>query len=202
MSEHSVSVAGIVLAAGASSRMGRNKLLLEVEGEPLVRRSVRTALEAALSPVLVVVGHEAPAVTKVLSNLPCEFVPNVEYQSGINGSVRRGIARVPEDRAAAVVMLADMPYVTAAMLSEMLATYREVRSPLVLSLYGDVQAPPTLYDRSLFPEFVDGEGEGCGKRIVKRHRGEAEVLRWPAAALTDLDRPDDYEGLGTERVAT
>src|SRR5512139_2294808 len=90
-------VAGIVLAAGGSTRMGRNKLLLDAAGEPLVRRVTRQALDAGLAPVIVVVGFEEPLVRQALAGLPCEFVPNPDFAAGINGSVQRGIARVPAD---------------------------------------------------------------------------------------------------------
>ena len=187
-------VAGVVLAAGGSTRMGRNKLLLDAGGEPLVRRVTRQAIAAGLAPVLVVVGYEAARVREALAGLPCEFVENPDYASGINGSVQRGIARVPADAPAAVVILGDMPFVTAAMIRAVADRHRESGAPLVLSLYGDdaVHAPPTLYGRALFAEFGTDAGEGCGKRVVRRHRTEAAELRWPAARLADVDVPADY----------
>ncbi len=71
-----MAIAGILLAAGSATRMGQNKLLLELGGEPLVRRAARTALEAGLAPLLVVVGHEAERVREALAGLPCRFVEN------------------------------------------------------------------------------------------------------------------------------
>lgn len=195
MPDHAAPVAGIVLAAGRSARMGRNKLLLDVGGQPLVRRSVHHAISAGLSPVLVVVGFEADRVQRALTGLPYEAVLNPEFERGINGSVQRGIERVPSHCAAAVVTLADMPFVSSTMIAWVVNRYRETRAPLVLSLYGDVQAPPTLYARSVFTEFGEDAGEGCGKRVVKRHRERAAVVQWPLDALADVDRPEDYATL-------
>jgi molybdenum cofactor cytidylyltransferase len=93
---------------------------------------------------------------------------------------------------AAVVMLADMPFVTSAMIETLVEKYRRGSAPLVISDYDGVNAPPMLYDRSLFEELSVPEGHGCGKQVVKRHRQEAESASWPAAALTDLDAPEDY----------
>lgn len=187
------SVAGIVLAAGPSTRMGENKLLLLLDGETVLTRAVRRALAARLDPVIVVLGHEAERAVRALDGLSCRTVVNPDYARGMNSSARTGIAAVPEDAAAAVILLADMPFVTAEMIAATIERYRESDAPLVLSEYGGVQAPPTLYDRSLFAEIGSPEGEGCGKRVVRRHRDEAAALRWPAPALADLDRPEDYE---------
>jgi molybdenum cofactor cytidylyltransferase len=175
------SVAGVVLAAGTSSRMGRNKLLLEVAGKSLLR------------PVLVVLGHESERARRELEGLGCEVVLNAGFQEGIHSSVRTGIAAVPAGCAAAVVLLADMPLVDAEMVRTLIRRYRDGRPLLVVSDYEGVDAPPILYDRPLFVELAVLEGEGCGKRVVKRHSGEAVRIRWPARALTDLDRPEDVE---------
>ena len=194
-------VAGVVLAAGPSTRMGENKLLLRLDGETVLGRAVRRALSAGLDPVLVVLGHEAERARGELDGLPCLPVLNPDYARGLNASARAGIAAVPAEACAAVVLLADMPLVTDRMISTLVERYRESRAPLVISEYGAVQAPPTLYDRSLFAELGGAEGEGCGKRVIRRHRGEAAVVRWPSAALTDLDRPEDYERIKAELEA-
>ena len=188
-------IAGVVLAAGTSARMGRNKLLLRLGGESVVRRAVRRALEAGLEPLLVVLGHDAEAVLAELAGLAVRPVPNPDYALGKSASVRAGIRAVPPEARAAVVMLADMPLVSAGMIVELADRYRRGSAPLVVSRYGDVLAPPMLYDRALFGELAAMAGDGCGKEVVKRHRPEADVVPWPAAALADLDVPADYERL-------
>jgi molybdenum cofactor cytidylyltransferase len=243
-------VAGIVLAAGTSSRMGTNKLLLELGGETLLRRTVRAALAGGLSPVLVVLGHEAERARRELDGLACRTVINPDHAQGITSSLQAGVAaiaaigetaaataptatlaarpapdasrlapdaaRLSPDAAghttdaaapatgtappiarvpAALVLLADMPFVSAEMIAALVARYRATGARLVISDYEGVTAPPMLYDRSLFGELLTMTGGRCGKQVVKRHRAEAEVLSWPAAALADLDAPGDYERL-------
>ena len=188
-------IAGVVLAAGTSSRLGANKLLLRLDAEPLVRRAARQAVEAGLSPVIVVLGHEAERVASALGGLAVETVMNPAYRAGRHGSMQTGIEHVPGDCAAAVVLLGDMPLVTAAMIAGLAERFRRSAEPLVLSLYGEVQAPPTLYARSLFPAIARA-GAGGGREIVLAHRSEAAEIRWPVALLADVDRPEDAARLG------
>lgn len=183
-------IAGVVLAAGSSSRLGRNKLLIELGGETVVRRAAREAIRAGLSPVIVVVGFEAAAVAAELQDLPVETVVNERHAEGLQGSLASGIGRVPAGCEAALVMLADMPLVSASMLAEAVARFRAGHAPLVISLYGEVQAPPTLYSNRLFGALLAADAPG-GRQVVRQHRDQADVLRWPADLGADLDRPED-----------
>jgi molybdenum cofactor cytidylyltransferase len=191
-------VAGVVLAAGTSSRMGRNKLFLSLQGQSVLRRAVGTALAAGLDPVLVVLGHEAEKAQAELDGLRCTTVLNADYAKGINTSLRTGIAAVPDRARAALVMLADMPFVSQSMLETLLERYRASTSPLVVSSYAGVDAPPMLYDRTLFAELLALDGEGCGKKVVKCHRGQSVEVAWPASALKDLDVPADVDVVVSE----
>ena len=182
-------VAGIVLAAGSSVRMGRNKLLLELAGQSVVRRAVSRAL-AVLDPVIVVLGHEAERVRRELAGLSCRVVVNPEHGRGVETSVRAGVAALPAGADAAVMLLADMPLVTPAMLAALLERFRATGAVLVISRYEETIAPPHLYARSLFAELA---AAGSGKAVIGRHRADAEVLTWPAAGLADLDLPADRE---------
>jgi molybdenum cofactor cytidylyltransferase len=173
--------------------MGQNKLLLELNGEPIIRRSVRRAIEAGLHPVVVVLGHDPDAARHALADLDCRTVVNPHFRRGVNRSLWAGVATLSVESAAVVVLLADMPLVTAEMIAVLVDRYREDAAPLVVSEYDGVTAPPILYDRSLFPELGAAEGEGCGKRVVGRHRDQAIVVPWLREALSDLDDPRDYE---------
>jgi molybdenum cofactor cytidylyltransferase len=186
-------LAAVVLAAGSSTRMGRNKLLLDWGGETLVRRAVRAAAGAGVDEVIVVLGHDASRVHAELEGLPCSPVLNPDHAEGAGTSVRTGVRHVSAEVDALVVVLADMPFVTAEMIGTLVRRYRETGAPLVVSHYGDVQAPPTLYDRALFAELLAIPGERCAKQVVRRHEGEAVVVDWPDEALRDIDAPADYD---------
>lgn len=193
-------VAAVVLAAGSSKRMGRNKLLLDLGGETVVRRTVEAALEAGLDPVVVVLGHEAERVGAELDGLACLPVVNPRHPEGAATSVRAGVAEVPGDAAALVIVLADMPFVTGAMLRAMVESYRATRAPVVVSRYGDVEAPPTLFDRSVFPELVTLEGDRCARQVARRHQAGGAFVTWAADALQDLDVAADYERVRARRA--
>ena len=188
-----LSVAGVVLAAGASTRFGRNKLLLHLNADSLARRAAKAALEGGLDPVVVVLGHEADRIGQELSGLPVRVIVNPDYARGMNTSLRAGVAAVPEEAAAVVVLLADMPFVTGDMIMRLVLAYRQTRAPLVASDYEGIHAPPTLYARPLFPELGGPEGDGCGKRVVKRHANETVRVSWPSDRLADVDREEDWE---------
>jgi molybdenum cofactor cytidylyltransferase len=192
-------IAAVVLAAGTSSRLGANKLLMRLDSEPLVRRAARQAAEAGLAPVIVVLGHEAERVAAALDGLAVETIVNPAYRGGMHGSLQTGLSRVPGDCAAAVVLLGDMPLVTVAMIEALAERFRRGTEPLILSLYGEVQAPPTLYARPLFPALAEA-GTGGGREVVVAHRSEAAEVRWPEGLLADVDRPGDAERLGVRRA--
>jgi molybdenum cofactor cytidylyltransferase len=190
-------VAAIVLAAGASRRMGtgRSKMLLELEGESLVRRAARRARDAGLSPVVVVLGHESERVREQLGGLGCDYVVNPDFTGPTSGSLHLGLRRLGADSDAAVIMLGDMVLVSEPMLTGLVAAARGGDAPLVVSRYGAVTAPPLLFRRPLFDELLAWTGEGCGKAVVQSHRNEALFLEWSPALLSDVDTADDFEAV-------
>jgi molybdenum cofactor cytidylyltransferase len=188
-------IAGIVLAAGTSSRMGRNKLLLCVAGETLVRRACGRALAAGLAPLIVVVGHESERVRAALAGLDCHFAINSELESPMSSSLHRGIEALPADFDAAVVMLADMVNVTENMVRALTVAAATSAAPLVSSRYQGTLAPPVLFRRALLPELLASTGEGCGKAVVERHLAHALFIDWPPAALLDVDTPEEFARL-------
>jgi len=190
-----VSIAGIVLAAGASRRMGTNKLLLVLAGESLVRRACRRALAAKLDPVIVVLGHESERVRTALAGLDCRFAYNSNVRTPMSVSLHTGLECLPPDTDAVVVMLADMVHVTARMLRALTAAASTSAAPVLVSRYADTLAPPVLFRRALFPELRATTGEGCGKAVIEHHRTSAHFVDWPLAALGDVDTPEEFANL-------
>lgn len=192
-------VAGIVLAAGFSSRMGRNKLLFEIDGEPIVRRAVRRAQAAGLDPVVVVLGVEAEATAAAIGTGSHRTVVNPEPSRGMTSSLRVGLAAA-EEADAAIMLLADMPFVSREMLVEIRELWERSHPAVVLSAYGEVHAPPTLFDASLFADLLALPDTKCPRAVARRAGDRAVTLSWPADRHRDLDRPEDAAAMGVEPV--
>jgi molybdenum cofactor cytidylyltransferase len=185
--------AAVLLAAGASTRMGSNKLLLEIEGEPMVRRAARRALDAGCAPVVVVTGHEGALVRDALAGLDVRFAATGDPTGPTSASLHAGLRVLPASVSATVVLLADMVRVSASMLRTLIDAGGVGDAPLGVSRYGDVLAPPLLFQRALWPELLAWHGEGCGKAVVHAHATEATMHDWPVELLHDVDTPADYE---------
>jgi molybdenum cofactor cytidylyltransferase len=191
-------ISAVMLAAGASTRMGVQKLLLPVGGEPLVRRAVRKVVDAGFGDVLVVVGSDWAAVLTALDGLPVRHAVNEEYASGMGSSFRTAVAHL-DGSAAAMFALADQPFVTTNEYRTVLDTYRQ-HSPAIVSVrYGDVTAPPHLFEREFFPEL--SQLQHGARPVLERHRDRTLVLQFPPDLLLDIDTPEDYE-LAKSRLAS
>lgn len=183
-------VSAVVLAAGASTRMGRHKLLLPLGGEPIVRRTVRQVAQAGAGDLLVVLGFGHEEVRSALEGLSCRFSVNSEYETGMGSSFRTAVAQLG-DSDAALFALADQPFVAAAHYRRLLEIYRETSAGIICSRYGDVTAPPHLFARRFFPELA--ELVHGARPVLQRHRDETTVVDLPPALLLDIDTPEDYE---------
>jgi molybdenum cofactor cytidylyltransferase len=188
-------IAAIILAAGASSRMGENKMLLPVGGTPMVRRAAQRALDAGLNPVVIVLGKDEALVRDALLGLPVAFAHNADFTGPTSGSLHAGLNALEPAVDATMVMLADMVHISTDMLRALIASAITGAASLEVSRYDDVLAPPLLFRRALWPELLAWHGEGCGKAVVKAHQHEASIHDWPSAALTDIDTPGDYQAL-------
>jgi molybdenum cofactor cytidylyltransferase len=191
-------VSAVVLAAGASTRMGTQKLLLPLEGEPLVRRVVRQVSDAGFDDVLVVLGSEYEQMLRALDGLPVRHALNPDYATGMGSSFRTAVAHLA-DSSAAMFALADQPLVTSTEYRAVLDAYRTHASPIVSVRYGDVMAPPHLFAREFFPELA--ALEHGARPVLLRHRGQTTVLTFSPDLLMDIDTPEDYE-LITKRLSS
>jgi len=183
-------ISGVVLAAGASSRMGQHKLLLPLGGEPLVRRVAREVLDAGFDDVLVVAGHEHERVIAALEGLPVRHAINPDYATGMGSSFRTAVGALG-DSDAAMFALADQPLLTAADYRRLLDAYRAAPGGIVSVRYGEVTAPPHLFGRRFFPELA--VLEHGARPVLQRHAAGTTVLHLSPELLLDVDTPDDYE---------
>lgn len=190
-------IGAVVLAAGASTRMGAPKQTLVFGGETMLRRAARAALDAGCRPVVVVTGAHAAEVRRELRGLDVREAVNTRWETGMASSVRAGLAALLEadaETSAAVLMLCDQPYVNAEVIALLITAHRETGRAVVASRYGESFGVPALFDRTLFAELTRLEGEGGAKQVIKAQAAEAHFVHFPGGE-TDVDTPDDLSRL-------
>jgi molybdenum cofactor cytidylyltransferase len=196
-------IAAIILAAGRSSRMGRNKLLLDLEGKPILCHAVDQALGAGLSEVVVVSGHQASKVREALGDRAVKVVEAREHKLGMSASLKAGIRSLGPKCDAALVMLGDMPQVSAPLIRSLIAAYNplEGRSIVVPTVDGK-RGNPVLFDRRYFEEMLALEGDVGARHLIGTHDDQvAEVAVDDPAVFTDVDTPEAYDQLLAKAVS-
>ena len=188
-------IAGIILAAGESTRYGQPKQLLDWKGEPFVRAVAKTALQAGLSPVVVVTGANAKQVEYAVKDLNVIVIKNEDWKSGQASSIKAGVRLLRARKAGgAIFLLADQPQLTASVLRALVEKHAEELYPIVAPMVMDQRANPVLFDRIAFPDLLTLEGDVGGRAVFHKHR--VEYLPWhDDRLLLDVDTPDMYQRL-------
>ena len=197
-------IAAVVLAAGASSRMGTAKQLLRLGSRTLLRRSVEEALASAARETVVVVGAEAERMRHELRDLPVVTVENTRWAEGIGSSVSAAadfIRRQQPEFDALVLMTCDQPHVSAATIDRLIAEHDVSAKSIAASGYAGTIGVPALFSRACFDALSQLPADRGAKDILLRHRTDvAEVEFEPGA--TDLDTPADYERFTGSRATS
>lgn len=190
---HAPRIAAVVLAAGLSSRMGANKLLVEISGQSLIRRTVQAALASHASPVIVVTGRDAGRIEKALSGLNVRFVENLNFANGLSTSLKSGLNAVPGENDGALIVLGDMPSVTPALLDTLIAAFNPVEGRAIcVATHAGKRGNPVLWARRFFPEMMALEGDVGAKHIVAANdEMVCEVEAPDDAPLIDIDTKED-----------
>ena len=192
-------IAAVVLAAGRSRRMApHNKLLVaDRTGKAMIARVVDNVLSSNARPVLVVTGHQAEQIQHALGGRPVRFVHAADYAEGLSASLKAGIAAVPEDCAAALVCLGDMPLVTGRMIDRLLSAYDPDEGRLiVLPTFRGKQGNPMLWDRRFFAEILQITGDSGARFLLAKHmEAVVEVEMADDAVLRDFDTTESLATL-------
>jgi molybdenum cofactor cytidylyltransferase len=187
-------IAGILLAAGESKRLGQPKALMDWKGKSFVRQIAETALVAKLDPVIVVTGSDAESIEAELRGLAVTIVRNKDWQRAQSSSVKAGIAALPSGVGAALFLVVDQPQLSVPLIEQLIAQHAHSLAPIVAPLVDDHRTNPVLFDRSTFPDFSVLEGDVGGRAIFSRHR--VHWVPWLDSSLAiDVDTPEDYSRL-------
>jgi molybdenum cofactor cytidylyltransferase len=196
-------IAGIILAAGRSSRMGAmNKLLIPIHGKPMVRRAAEAVLAAQLSPVVVVTGHQHEQVEEALKGLPVSFLNNKDFAAGMSTSLRVGLNAVPAECDGVVVALGDMPLITPAEIGQLVNAFNPVEGrAIVVPTRRGKRGNPVLWARRFFDEMTAAGGDMGARHLFEAYpEAVVEIEMAGDGVLTDIDTPQALARLAAARI--
>ena len=195
-------VAAILLAAGQSLRMGSaNKLLLEVDGEPMVRRAARVLLASRTETVVTVLGHDRDAVARALEGLPLEFVSNPRHGEGQATSVRAGMAALDGPFAAIMVCLADQPWLDADDINFLIdAFFAAPSGSFVVPVFQGQRGNPIMLAEAERRNILGSGFDVACRHLIERNPENVRTVEAPNNHfVVDVDTPEAYAGLRTDR---
>lgn len=188
-------IAGVLLAAGLSRRMGRAKLLMPLEGRPVVRHAADRLVQGGIAPVVVVVGPDAPGVRAALTGLPVTFAVNPDPAAGQASSLIAGIRALPPEADAALVALGDQPFVPADVIRGLIEAFARGGAAIAAPRYREGLGNPVLFSASVFPELLALQGDRGARAVVERDPARVALVDFDLPMPQDVDTQADYDRL-------
>jgi molybdenum cofactor cytidylyltransferase len=174
--------------------MGTVKPLIPIGGKTMLERTLSTLRESQVDEIIVVLGHSAPLIQRRIVFGNARVVINNSFREGMASSLQTGLSNLKADAAAALIMLADQPFLKPETIDRLIDEYRQKKPPILIPTYNGVRGNPVLLDRSVFEEVAELRGDiGC-RALFQRHT--REIVKLPvldAGILLDLDTPADIE---------
>ena len=196
-------VAGIILAAGASRRMGSvNKLLASIAGKPLVRHAVESFVATSSSPIIVVVGYESDKVAAALEGLPVQLVFNPEHATGQGSSVGVGVEARDNNVTDAMIGLGDMPLLPPTLLDSLIHTHighEGHECNITIPVFEGQRGNPVLWGKTFFPELIALAGDRGGRQLLNDHKAAQHLITCDhSSVLRDVDTVDALAAIVSE----
>lgn len=189
-----VEIGLIILAAGASSRMGKPKQSLEFKGETLLQRAVQTALKSACRPIVVVLGSQIDILKNEIKDFDVQIAENAGWKRGMSSSIKTGLNRILEINnqiSGVVIMVCDQPFVSAELIKQIVEKYRKTNSLIVASEYSATLGVPALFGSQIFSRLLELENSGGAKEIIKQFQNKTIAVPFEKGNF-DIDTPEDY----------
>lgn len=192
-------IAILILAAGASARMGSPKQLLNYGGRSLLRLAVESATASVCRPILVVLGAYAEQLYGEFDDLPVRPVINERWAEGMGSSIRTGLEAFDlcgrkSVTDAVVLMLCDQPFVTAAVINNLVTAFRSNGKGIIASEYGGTLGAPAIFGRKYFAALAALRGTAGAKQFIAAHASDVMRVPFPQGTM-DIDTPEDYRQL-------
>jgi len=190
-------IPAILLAAGASTRLGHPKQLVKVNGETLLHRAARLALEAGCHPVIVVLGAEEAAIRPTLEGLAILPVLNPDWSEGMGSSLHHGMQTMLQaspQTGAVLLLVCDQAKLSREHLGHLMATYRTSQNPIVASRYEKHPGVPAIFSSQFFPDLLKSQGDQGARGLLRRHSVQTSYVNFPEGSA-DIDTPQDLEAL-------
>jgi molybdenum cofactor cytidylyltransferase len=187
----------LILAAGQSSRLGSPKQLLEFKGSPLISRVARTAVDAGIGEVFVVVGANGEQVKNELNMPHLRLVENEDWMEGMASSIRKGLAAVEDadpEVDGIMILVCDQPYLEAGTLREILQKQQASGSAMAASEYQGKVGTPAVFHRSIFPKLMELKGDTGARKIFNAYADQVALVQFEKGII-DIDTKEDYEKL-------
>lgn len=196
-------IGAIILAAGMSSRMGEAKQLLRLGGTTLLDQVMLNLRGSRVDEIVLVLGHEAETIKQTIATKKLKIVVNESYREGMGTSLRAGLSALAPEVDAALIVLADQPFVRSTTFDQIIDHYRESNAQIVIPIFKGFRGNPVLLDRSVFPEVMALTGDiGCRAIFGNHLDGIAKVPVEDVGILLDLDSKDDVARLQDFRHGT
>ena len=192
---HAPKIAALLLAAGTSTRMGEaNKLIATLDGKPLVRIAAEAALGSRASSLVAVTGYRRDDVERALDGLDVTLAHNPDFAGGLSTSLRAGMQWVPPDADGLVVLLADMPGITAAAVDRLIAAFRH--EAIVIATADGKRGNPVIWPRRFFADLTAVTGDVGGRRLIEENRSSVIEVEIGLPAALDIDNPEELLAAG------
>ena len=191
-------IGAIILAAGMSKRMGSPKLLLPLNGHPVIYHPIALAMQQELHPIVVITGQYIEEMSKVMKgNKDITFLYNPDYKSGISSSLKLGIKTLANHVDAAMIFLGDQPFVHEQVVRSIQTVYENERENgkwIVRPRYAGQPGHPILFDHHLFENFLSLNGDEGGRSIINSHKECLKLIDFSEQLWgMDIDTSEDYE---------
>lgn len=187
----------VVLAAGASIRLGKPKQLLQFNEKSLLGHVADAAVNSNANNVIVVLGANADMIAKEIDKIKFHVIVNAEWEEGMASSVRIGLKtlqKLSPSVDAVIFMVCDQPFVTSSVLNDLINTQNATGKAIVTCNYGETIGPPALFHKSLFPELMQLRGDAGARKIIQQHGDDVATVLFTKGKI-DIDTKEDYEAL-------